>query len=115
MERGVIVSRKIYNKLIRDKIPKIIDENNKVYNIEIMNDEEYKNKINQKILEEVQELLESKTHEERVNELADTYEILEAYMAANNIDAREVEVKKDSKLLSRGGFKGKILLIDVGE
>ena len=52
------MSRKIYNKLIRDKIPKIIDENNKVYNIEIMNDEEYKNKINQKILEEVQELLE---------------------------------------------------------
>ena len=36
-------------------------------------------------------------------------------MAANNIDAKEVEVKKENKLLSRGGFKDKILLIDVGE
>ena len=109
------MSRKIYNKLIRDKIPKIIEENNKVYNIEIMNDEQYKNKINLKILEEVQELLESRKHEERVNELADTYKILEVYIAVNDIDAREVEVKKESKLLLRGGFKDKILLIDVGE
>ena len=51
---------KIYNKLVRDKIPEIIAGNNgKTCVTRIMEDDEYLKSLNTKIQEELKEYLES--------------------------------------------------------
>ena len=56
-----------YNKLIRDKIPEIIESSGKKCDIEVLNDEQYLEYLNKKIMEEVKEYLESG----EIEELAD--------------------------------------------
>lgn len=49
-----------YNKLVRDKIPEIIKNNGGTHFTETLSDEEYIEMLNQKLLEEVNEYLESR-------------------------------------------------------
>ena len=50
---------KEYNKLVRDKIPEIMINKGCKPVTRILNDEDYLNELNKKILEEVNEYLES--------------------------------------------------------
>ena len=44
---------KVYNKLVRDKIPEIILKDNELPSTRILNDEEYIQELNKKLQEEV--------------------------------------------------------------
>lgn len=56
---------KVYNKLVRDKIPEIIkNKDGKAFKIKILEDSEYLNALNLKLQEELKEYLESKDIEE---------------------------------------------------
>ena len=44
-----------YNKLIRDRIPEIIKEAGKTYSVVVMDDDEYKRSLLEKLLEEAKE------------------------------------------------------------
>ena len=55
---------KIYNKLVRDKIPTIIAVNGNTCKTRIMEDDEYLNSLNIKMQEELKEYLESGDIEE---------------------------------------------------
>ena len=85
---------KIYNKLVRDNIPKIIENDGKKYKSRILNDEEYEVELRKKLIEEATELSEAKTEEEKIYELADIYEIIEYVLMVNNIDKRKYEKRK---------------------
>jgi predicted house-cleaning noncanonical NTP pyrophosphatase (MazG superfamily) len=85
---------KIYNKLVRDNIPKIIENDGKKYKSRILNDEEYEVELRKKLIEEATELSEAKTEEEKIYELADIYEIIEYVLMVNNIDKRKLCVSK---------------------
>ena len=75
---------KIYNKLVRDKIPEIIKENdNKDCKIRVLNNEEYLEELNKKLQEEVKEYLESG----EVEEVADIEEVLRAILKAKEVSA----------------------------
>ena len=64
----------VYNKLVRDKIPAIIDAQGKKANIRILNDEEYRRALETKLDEEVSEY-----HKDRnLEELADILEVVYA-------------------------------------
>ncbi len=105
----------VYNKLIRDKIPEVIERAGKEFKTRVLNDEEYIEKVLEKINEETQELIEAKGREEIINEIADVYEVIEALMAVKNISADEVKFTKKSKCDKSGAFKEKLLLIEVDE
>ena len=47
---------KVFNKLVRDKIPEIIKNNNEEPITRILNDEEYKIELEKKLLEEYNEV-----------------------------------------------------------
>lgn len=98
-----------YNKLVRDKIPDIIQMNGETPKIKILSDEEYLNELNKKIQEEMQEYLESGD----IEELADLEEVLLAILNAKNIDYNEFEKIRISKVEKRGAFKKKIFLESV--
>ena len=102
----------VYNKLVRDKIPEII-ENKKdgrpVYRI--MNADEYLTALNTKLKEELNEYLESGA----IEELADLEEVLLAILEAKNISFQDFEKIRLEKSEKRGGFKKRIFLESVEE
>ena len=102
---------KTYNKLVRDKIPAIIESDDKQCVCEILSDEQYIKMLNIKLQEEVNEYLESGS----VEELADIYEVMHAILDYKNTTLEEFQRIRLEKLESRGGFKDRILLKEVIE
>ncbi len=67
-----------WNKLVRDKIPQIIEENGGTANYFIEEDDaEFLLRLQDKIREEIEELRETKSFKDFVDELADLWEVLE--------------------------------------
>ena len=106
---------KVYNKLVRDNIPEIIIQNNGKPFIRILNDIEYKNELEKKLLEEYNEVLCTKTKEERIEELADMLEIIKSLAVIEGSSLEEVIEVSKNKSLKRGGFDKKIFLEKVIE
>lgn len=97
---------KIYNKLVRDKIPEIITNNGETPKTRILSDSEYMTELERKIQEELVEFLESK----EVEELADLEEVLRAILNAKNVSYDEFEKIRLQKVQKRGAFDNKIFL-----
>ena len=100
---------KIYNKLVRDRIPDIIEKSGGTCEIEIVNGKEKQELLENKLLEEVNEYMEDKNLEE----LADVMEVL--FALANELGYSEEDLlnKRNEKLQERGGFKDGIVLLKV--
>ena len=103
---------KIYNKLVRDNIPEIIQNNGENPIIRILTDREYKTELEKKLYEEYNEVLEA-SGKDRIEELADMLEIIIALSKLENSNLDEViEVSKE-KVRKRGAFDKKIYLEKV--
>ena len=98
-----------YNKLVRDRIPEIIETNGKQCVCSTLSDEEYLAKLDEKLNEELAEYQESKSMEE----LADLLEVIRAVAAARGSSIEEVEAIRRDKAEKRGEFEKKILLTEV--
>ena len=97
---------KTFNKLIRDKIPEIIEEAGNDYEVEILNDEDYFKYLNIKLKEELDEYLENN----EIMELADLVEIVYAILDYKGISREEFEEMRKEKQEERGGFEKKLFL-----
>ena len=100
-----------YQKLVRDRIPEIIEKQGKQSVCSVLSDEEYLVRLDQKLLEELEEYLEDKSMEE----LADLLEVMMAVAKARGSSIEEVEAIRRQKAEKRGGFEKKILLEEVRE
>lgn len=98
---------KTYNKLVRDKIPDIMIQNGAIPKTKILNDKEYFKELNNKLLEEVKEYLDSY----EIEELADIEEIIRAILSYKNTSLEDFEIICKEKAQKRGAFKNKIFLI----
>lgn len=99
-----------FDKLVRDRIPEIIEKEGKKAVTRILNDEEYKIYLEKKLDEEVAEFHESKSIEELADILEVIYALADNYMAIN-----ELLAKWEEKAVTRGGFTQKIFLVEVEE
>ena len=99
----------VYNKLVRDKIPEVIESKGLVPTTHIADDKEYRQSLKAKLLEEVDEFLKDENREE----IADIIEVLTAIQLYKNFDPAEVETIRQKKAQERGGFKGRIILETV--
>lgn len=97
---------KVYNKLVRDLIPKIIKESGKECSYHIANKHEYEKALLTKLQEEVLEFIENPS----VEEMGDILEVLDGLKALFEFKDEEVKQAKENKKKSRGGFKDKIVL-----
>ena len=97
----------IYNKLVRDKIPEVIEDNGGKAEIRILSDEEYRIFLEAKLDEEVGEYHRDKTAEE----LADVMEVVYALAASIGCCREQLQAIYQKKHDARGGFEKKILLI----
>lgn len=101
---------KIYNKLVRDKIPEIIaNDNGKTCVTRIMDDDEYLSALNLKLQEELKEYLDGNN----VEELADLEKVLRAILDIKGVSYDEFEAIRKEKAEKRGAFKKKIFLESV--
>lgn len=101
---------RVYNKLVRDKIPEIIKNNNEECSIRILNDNEYKIELLNKLKEECNEVIKAETKKELKEELSDVYEVLRSILKLENISMDNIISIADSKKEKRGGFDKKIFL-----
>jgi predicted house-cleaning noncanonical NTP pyrophosphatase (MazG superfamily) len=99
---------KKYNKVVRDKIPEIIKESGKKFNLKQLDDESFLAEIEKKLIEEVDEYTESKD----VEELADLLEVIYRISELRGVNSDELnEIRKD-KAEKRGKFASNLFLID---
>lgn len=103
----------IHNKLVRDRIPEIIEQTGKKFSTKVLNKDEYIQELRKKSLEELQEYLDSKNNEEALEELADVLEIIHALSEYHGADFNQVEEIRKQKAEKRGGFKERIFLMEV--
>ena len=97
---------RVFKKLVRDRIPAIIESNGEKCQYKVLNDREYLKALNKKLIEEMQEYLESGD----VEELADLEEVLRAILKAKEVSYEQFEDIRKRKVASRGGFDKKIYL-----
>ena len=96
----------VYEKLVRDLIPDIIEAQGEKPNIRILDDAEYRDCLSGKLDEEVQEFHK----DNNLEELADILEVVYA-LAEINGGREELERIYAKKHEARGGFSERIFLI----
>lgn len=103
----------IYNKLVRDKIPQVIEKTNKQFSTRILSKEEYMVEVKKKMNEELEEYQEAATNEEAVEELADLLELVHAAVKIHGATIEQLEEVRRAKAEKRDGFEKRIFLIEV--
>lgn len=102
---------KTYNKLVRDRIPEIIEASGAECKTAILSDEKYLEMIDAKLDEELKEYHK----DQNIEELADLLEVIRAATIARGHTLEELEEVRAKKAEKRGRFENKILLIETIE
>ena len=105
---------RVYNKLVRDNIPTIIEGKGETPVTRILDDAIYKIELEKKLNEEYQEVLAA-NGDDRVEELADMLEIMRALAKLEGKTLQDVIEIADIKSEKRGAFEKKIFLEKVIE
>ena len=100
-----------YNKLVRDRIPEIIEASGKSCVTEILSDEAYLRLVDAKLDEELAEY----HSDQNIEELADLLEVIYAAAMARGYTLEQLESVRAAKAEKRGTFANKILLKEVIE
>lgn len=112
----IYIVTKYYHKLVRDKIPEIIESEGKEckYTI-IKDDDEYRKKVFLKFEEEFKELQKAKYAHEIAEELADVLELVHTLADIYNVDMENVKHLMNVKSVKKGRFIKKVFLHAVTE
>lgn len=102
---------KIYNKLVRDKIPEIIKNSNKTFDSHIAPKKEALELLHKKLDEEVAEFHK----DNNLEELADIMEVIFALSKNLGYSEEDLLNKRLEKREARGGFDENIVLEKVYE
>lgn len=100
-----------YDKLVRDKIPEIIENSGKKSITEVLDFDTYIKYLDKKLDEELAEYQKDKS----IEELADLLEVIYAVCKARGHSVKELEEVRKNKALKRGGFEKRLLLKGVIE
>ncbi len=101
-----------YKKLVRDNIPDIIKAQGKMPMISTLSELDYKKNLENKLLEECNEVIES-NEETRLEELADVLEVVKALCKLNGNTFEELEEVRAKKEEKNGAFNKRIFLENV--
>ena len=100
----------IYNKLVRDRIPELICAGGEIPHTRILEAEEYRLLLEEKLDEEVREF----HRDQNLEELADILEVV--YALSEAYGGREALLRlNEEKREARGGFHERIFLISKEE
>lgn len=103
---------RIYNKLVRDNIPQIIEEKGEEPITRELNLDEYKLALETKLEEECREVITAKC-EDRIEEIADALEVLRALAKLEGATLDDIIDVANRKSTKRGAFDKRIFLEKV--
>ncbi|MEK7615213.1 MAG: NUDIX domain-containing protein [Patescibacteria group bacterium] len=106
MKSGYHPLAKKFDKLVRDRIPEIIQERGEIAMTHEANQEEYKKALQTKLVEELEEYLDS----EEPEELADLLEVIHSLTALHGTNREQLQLVQKQKHAERGGFEKRIIL-----
>jgi len=96
---------------VRDRIPELIAASGKTCTVRVLDDQEYVDKLHEKLAEELQEYLADGS----VEELADLAELILAILDVKGVSPEEFEAIRRRKREERGGFSERLLLVHVSD
>ena len=99
----------VYNKLVRDKIPQIIEASGKTPVTRVASSNECRDLLRAKLSEEVDEYLSTG----KVEELCDKVEVVSALARCEGLTVDHILELAAEKRDRRGGFEGRIVLLRV--
>lgn len=102
-----------YNKLVRDKIPQVIEEAGQEATFKELDKKDCIKALRDKCGEELNEYLTAKTDDEAVKELADMIEVIYALAEINGTNREKLEYIRIQKAEKRGGFEKRLFLEEV--
>jgi predicted house-cleaning noncanonical NTP pyrophosphatase (MazG superfamily) len=105
--------REAHEKLVRDKIPKVVTEGGESARIARLNPDEHLAALKIKLVEEAFEVRDSR-REGLIEELADVSEVISAICATAGISSDELARVQERKRDRRGGFDEGLLLLETG-
>ncbi|MBP3398281.1 MAG: nucleoside triphosphate pyrophosphohydrolase [Erysipelotrichaceae bacterium] len=97
----------LYNKLVRNRIPELIESKFEFPEYIILDDESYERMLEEKLDEEVREYHQDKT----IEELADILEVVIALCESRGFSKEELIKIYQNKHQEKGGFSDKIYLV----
>jgi len=98
-----------YKKLVRDRIPQLIEESGRKQTSRILNDDEYFDALIDKVVEEIEEFRSAGIEEE----IADVYEALDCLVKFKGYEPMHIDYIRLIKREARGSFCARILLEEV--
>jgi predicted house-cleaning noncanonical NTP pyrophosphatase (MazG superfamily) len=101
---------KQYYKLVRDEIPTIIKRAGGLSRLRTLTKQDARIFLARKLLEEAMEVWYARGTEEIASELADVIEVLEALREQHGISSEDLQLIRENKRQSRGGFKKLVYL-----
>lgn len=99
----------VHNKLVRDRIPEIIEASGRTCITEVLPNDAYIQALNAKLSEELEEYQQSKSLEE----LADLLEVMGAVVKARGYTWDDLTRVRKEKRTQRGAFERRIFLKEV--
>lgn len=103
-----------YQKLVRDRIPEMIQQKGQVCVVRTLDQEAFRQALLEKLCEEAEEVRKAcGDREEFLKELADVHEVLETILTAYDLPSSELKRIQTEKRDRRGGFEKRLFLESV--
>ncbi len=100
------LSKIIYNKAVRDKIPEIIRESGVKCSFKVLLDSQFLEELEKKLDEEIREYLLTKN----VEELADIVEVVYRISELKNTSRADLDKIRKKKEIERGAYRENLFL-----
>lgn len=107
---GGSAPRTYYRKLIRDRIPEIVEARGLRCRTRRLSPAAYARALKKKVIEESRELLDARGRDEVLNELADLRELLDACRRTLGVGPGAFERIVKEKRRARGAFRKRLFL-----
>lgn len=104
-----------YRKLVRDKVPEILEKSGKNFEVETLNHDRYIIELRKKLQEELLEYLEAANPEDAVEKLAEMLEVMYHLSDVHETTMEEIEALRVKKKEENGSFEEKVFLIKVDD
>jgi predicted house-cleaning noncanonical NTP pyrophosphatase (MazG superfamily) len=104
------MARQTYNKLVRDRIPEIIQREGRTCGTDTLSIEAFDQALREKLIEEAQEIAAA-TPDKLIMELADLYEVIDVLLESHHIEDAAVIAEQQRRSGERGSFKRRLRLL----
>lgn len=102
-----------YNRLVRDKIPELLELAGKKGTFRILGDKEFESELKKKLAEGVKDYREAVNESDAAEELAGLFEILISLTKVHHLTLRELDEIRQEKAKKHGRFHERLFLIKV--